>query len=223
MASVIYGYARVSTDDQDLTLQRAALERFGVDEIIEEHASGKTMNRRRFKALAEKLLRPGDTLVVWKLDRLGRNLSGVLEVIEEFKRQDIQLVSITDGFDARTPMGNAMMQISLVFAELERNLISERTKAGMAAAKAEGKTFGRKHYIRDFPKRLALLRAMDARGDLKDEDGMLLLTPAALADKLNAADRKAPQIKNVETIRRWKRDGFPWLDQKDPWKEGEAK
>lgn len=220
MTSVTYGYARVSTDDQDLTLQKAALERFGVDQIIEEHASGRTMNRRRFKVLAEKLLRPGDTLVVWKLDRLGRNLSGVLEVIEEFERQDINLVSITDGFDARTPMGRAMMQISLVFAELERNLISERTKAGMAAAKAEGKTFGRKHYIRDYPKRLKALRVLHAKGELLSEDRVLLKTPKALVELLNKADSKAPKIGNVETIRRWKRDGFPWLDDGEGQADG---
>ena len=214
MPSKIIGYARVSTEDQDLSLQKAALEKFGVDGIITEHASGKSVDRRQLKALL-KVSRPGDTVVVWKLDRLGRNLTGVLGVIEDFERRDINLVSITDGFDARTPMGRAMMQISLVFAELERNLISERTKAGMAAAKAEGKVFGRKPLITGFPKRMEYLRALDAAGQLRDADNVLLMTPRAICEGLNAADKKAPAIINVETVRRWRRDGFPGLDQGD--------
>lgn len=214
MPEKIIGYARVSTDDQDLTLQTAALEKFGVDAIISERASGKSVNRKYFQLML-KTMRNGDTIVVWKLDRLGRNLSAVLGVIELFEEQDINLVSITDGFDARTPMGRAMMQISLVFAELERNLISERTKAGMAAAKAEGKVFGRPSSIQGFPKRLRRMRQLDAEGKLRAPDGVLLMTPRAIRDELNKADRKAPEITNVETVRRWRRDGFPGLEPTD--------
>lgn len=212
MVSKIIGYARVSTDDQDLKLQHEALEKFGVDAVISEKAPGGTMNRRKLQLLLKYGVRPGDTLVVWKLDRLGRNLSGVLKMIEELEQNDIQLVSITDGFDVRTPMGRAMLQITLVFAELERNLISERTKAGMAAAKAEGKVFGRKPLIAGYPKRIKRMRELDAAGELRDPDGILRMTPRAIWEELNKADPKAPKIVNVETVRRWHREGFPGLE-----------
>jgi len=209
---MIIGYARVSTDDQSLGLQLAALERFGVDRIITEKASGKTVDRATFQNMLHYGVRPGDTLVVWKLDRMGRTLSGVIQVIEDMQKNGVDLVSITDGFDVRTPMGKAMMQISLVFAELERNMISERTKAGMAAAKAAGKTFGPKHSIMGFPKRLKLVKAMDADGQLRDGDGQLLISRADLIAALNAADKSAKPIKSAMTIKRWQDDGFPGLD-----------
>lgn len=206
-----YGYARVSTDDQDLTLQVNALEKYGVDFIFSEHASGKNMRRKGLKR-ALKVIRSGDTLVVWKLDRLGRDLSGVLATIKAMDDQGISLVSLTEQFDTQTPMGKAFMQIALVFAELERNMISERTKAGMAAGRAAGKRFGRSHSIRDFPKRIALLNKLDAAGELRDADGELRMSAQSLADRLNACDTKAPVISNPETVRRWKREGFQWLD-----------
>ncbi len=209
---MIIGYARVSTEEQELKLQHDALNKYGVDGIVSEKASGGDMHRKTFSMLLEHGIRKGDTVVVWKLDRLGRDLSGVLRAIERFEEVGVNLVSITDGFDARTPMGKAMMQISLVFAELERNLISERTKAGMAAAKAEGKTFGRKHSIRDFPKRIKALQKLEDAGELKTEDGILLKSPTYLVNLLNEKDKNAPPIKNVETIRRWKREGFPWIE-----------
>jgi len=212
---MIIGYARVSTEDQDLQLQMDALEKFGCERIVTEKASGKTMDRTKFQAFIKHGVRRGDVLVVWKLDRLGRTLSGVVQVIEELQVNGIDLVSITDGFDVRTPMGKAMMQITLVFAELERNLISERTKAGMAAAKAGGATFGRQHYIRDFPKRIRKLNKMNADGELLSADRVLLVSPRDLMDILNKADKEAPQIINPETIRRWARDNFPWLDEKE--------
>jgi DNA invertase Pin-like site-specific DNA recombinase len=205
-----YGYVRVSTDDQDLTLQVNALERYGVDFIFSDKASGKSMKRVGLKR-AVKVMRSGDILVVWKLDRLGRNLMGVLEMVESLKEAGIELVSITEQFDTTSPMGKAFMQIAMVFAELERNMISERTKAGMAAGKAAGKRFGRAHSIRDFPKRIALLDELDRADQLRDVDGELLMSAQALADKLNACDPKAPVISNPETVRRWKREGFQWL------------
>lgn len=214
--SRIWGYARVSTEDQDMSLQIAALERFGVDGVIKEKASGKTMKRKVFELLMHRaMLRPGDTLVVWKLDRLGRDLMGVLEVIEELNQRGVKLVSITDGFDARTPMGRAMMQISLVFAELERNLISERTKAGMRQRMAEGVKMGPKSKISDNEKRIKHLRKLDAKGKLRDESGDLLMSRATLIDILNAADPKAQPIKSDMTIRRWQSDGYTGLDKKE--------
>lgn len=212
----VFGYARVSTDDQDLTLQREALLRYGIrpEHIHEEHASGKSMKRPVLTRVM-KLLREDDTLVVWKLDRLGRTLTGVLEVMEILAARRVHFVSLTEHFDTSTPMGKAFLQFALVMAELERNLISERTKAGMAAAKAAGQRFGRPHAIRDYPKRLALLRRMDRAGKLRDADGELFIKAADLMEKLNAADPSAPPIGNPETVRRFKREGFPGVDLAD--------
>lgn len=222
----LIGYARVSTDDQDMRLQREALIRYGVpeDRIIEEKASGKTVHRRKLQALLRGM-RAGDCMVVWKLDRLGRTLTGVLEVLEYMAKNDIAFVSVTEMFDTSTPMGKAMLQVALVFAELERNMISERTKAGMAAARAAGQQFGRKHTITGSKKRMNLLRRLDQAGELRREDGELLMSAAELMERLNKADTKADRITNPETIRRWKRAGFAGVEdeiEEEPFDQEEA-
>jgi len=195
----LIGYARVSTDDQDLTLQRRALVGYGVDpqHIKEEHASGGTMNRPEWNKIM-RYMRDGDTVIIWKLDRLGRTLTGVLETLEEMKAKGVNLVSITDAWDTTTPFGDAMFKIALIFAELERKLIGERTKAGIAAKRAEsGMAWGRKSLIDSSPKRLAMMHKYLENGTREGVSARQLLP------LLNAADRKTPPIKNAETIRRW--------------------
>lgn len=212
--SFLIGYARVSTDDQDLSLQTRALERYGVppDRIFVEKASGKTMKRKVLSGIVRHL-RPDDVLVVWKLDRLGRTLTGVLEVLERIDQAGCRFVSLTEQFDTTQPMGRAMLQVALVFAELERSMISERTKAGMAEAKRKGAIFGRKNTITDSRRRLNMLRRMDRAGDLRDGNGELLMPAHELMAKLNAVnDPSAARIANPETVRRWKRAGFPGLE-----------
>lgn len=218
-----FGYARVSTDDQDMALQVAALEKFGVDHTFSEHASGKNMQRKQI-ARVVKQMRRGDTLVVWKLDRLGRTLTGVLEMIEQLNRDGINLVSLTESFDTTTPMGKAFLQIALVFAELERNMISERTKAGMAARKAADPNvkWGSKHILRDYPKHLEHIQGLYNVGEFSLEDrptekwpnaviskGM---TAAMLLAEINAVRAKGVKaFKSPETVRRWLREGAPGL------------
>lgn len=136
------GYMRVSTDDQDLSLQKAALERAGCEKIFSDKASGKTTSRTGLDQ-ALSLLKPGDVFTVWKIDRLGRRSAHVITLVEELTEKGIGFVSLTEGFDTTTPMGEAMVGILAVFAQLERRVISQRTKAGMAAAKANGKHLGR--------------------------------------------------------------------------------
>ncbi|MEM9717333.1 MAG: recombinase family protein [Pseudomonadota bacterium] len=224
-AGVTYGYARVSTDDQDMALQIAALTKHGIPEslIFSEHASGKTMKRKGLQDLVKRFLRDGDTLVVWKLDRLGRDLKSVLEIIEQLDRRNIEFISLTESFDTSTPMGKAFMQIALVFAELERNMISERTKVGMAAKKAAGQRYGRKpkiwHDGRGSEKRIAYLRSLDAEGKLRERIGdewVLIPKAADLTAELNKAKNMGPKdhiIKNPETVRRWQRDGLQGLTE----------
>tara|TARA_B110000977_G_C11041423_1_gene479029 strand:- start:406 stop:1143 length:738 start_codon:yes stop_codon:yes gene_type:complete len=201
-----YGYARVSTEDQDLSLQINALEKYGVDHMFSESASGKNMERKELKMVL-RLMRPGDTLVVWKIDRLGRSLMGVLNVIKEIRDKDIEFVSITEQFDTTTPMGNAMLQIALVFAELERNMISERTKAGMAAAKARGKKAGRTNYILSHPKRYELFCQLWVMGRIPDGD----MSYSMVQDAMNKAQSK-PLMKSAASISNWKRRGWDGFD-----------
>src|SRR6478735_458524 len=137
------GYARVSTEDQRLDLQKDALKAAGCRKIFEDRASGARSERPGLtQALSH--LRPGDTLVVWKLDRLGRTTHQLVGLLEQFESEGIKLRSLQDGIDPSTSMGKAMLQIGAVFAEMERNLVRERTKAGLAAARARGRLGGRK-------------------------------------------------------------------------------
>lgn len=136
------GYMRVSTEDQDMTLQKAALERYGCDRIFSDQISGRITSREGLNA-ALAALKSGDTFVVWKLDRFARNTAQAMTAIDDFLKRKIGFVSITEGFDTTTPTGKAMAGMIAIFAELERSFISERTKAGLAAVKARGDRIGR--------------------------------------------------------------------------------
>lgn len=202
----LIGYARVSTDDQDLTLQLEALRRYGVPDhaIYREHASGGKMNRVQLER-ALRPLHPGDTFVVWRLDRLGRTLTGVLDVLQQIEAQGVHFVSLMEKFDTSSSLGRAMLHMAMVFAQLERDLISERTKAGMAVARARGARFGQPHKIADNPKRLAEAR-------LIVEHGVENFTAAEAVARLNAADPAAKPIKSTATWGRWLKDGCPGAD-----------
>lgn len=139
-----WGYARVSTTDQDVAAQRRALEAAGVEpgHIIEEQASGAKRDRPGLVSLLEQLER-GDVLVVWKLDRLGRSLRHLLEVIDNLKERGVEFRSLTDGLDTTTPAGQLMFAICGAFAEFERSMALERTMTGLDAAKERGVHLGR--------------------------------------------------------------------------------
>src|SRR5499425_1137252 len=142
-----YGYARVSTDDQNTALQRAALKRAGCTTLFtDEGLSGATVKRPALTRCL-KVLRPGDTLIVWKLDRLGRNLRDLITLLDELRTQGIKFRSLTEHIDTETAAGRAMWQMIGVLAELERSLITERTRAGVQAAKQRGVKFGRKRKL----------------------------------------------------------------------------
>src|SRR6516225_1770189 len=142
-----YGYARVSTDDQNTALQRAALKRAGCTTLFtDEGLSGATVKRPALTRCL-KDLRPGDTLIVWKLDRLGRNLRDLITLLDALRAQGIKFRSLTEHIDTETATGRAMWQMIGVLAELERSLISERTRAGVKAARDRGVKFGRKRKL----------------------------------------------------------------------------
>ena len=137
------GYARVSTKDQNLDLQIDALGRAGCDVIFEEHISGTKSDRPELlKAL--HLLKAGDTLVVYKLDRLTRSLKHLLEISQILQERRANLQSTTNEIDTTTAMGKCYFQIIDAIAEMERGLILERTMAGLAAARKSGKKLGRR-------------------------------------------------------------------------------
>lgn len=215
----VWGYARVSTYDQNMRMQIDALEEYGVDGIFKESASGGDMDREMLNwMLHEIYLRPGDTIVVWKLDRLGRSVKGLIEIVETIQKRGARLVSLNDHIDTETANGRLLFNIIASMAQWERDMISERTKAGMAAAKAAGQTFGRKHLIKDDERRLRYMRKLNAQGKLLDEEGKCNLLDADLMVELNKANPKS-KIKSLETVRRWRRDGFPGLIKTDDEKE----
>jgi DNA invertase Pin-like site-specific DNA recombinase len=137
------GYARVSTTEQNLDLQRDALKRAGCEKIIEDTVSGGKLHRSGLERLRE-MLRPGDVLAVWRLDRLGRSLKHLIELMAELEGQGIGFQSISESIDTTTPGGKLVFRIFGALAEFERNLIRDRTHAGLAAARARGRTGGRR-------------------------------------------------------------------------------
>ena len=133
------GYARVSTRDQNLEMQLDALNRAGCKRIFTDKLSGAQVER---PGLNEALshLREGDTLVVWKLDRLGRSVKGLVDLVNELETQKVHFQSVTDGVDTKTPAGRFHVMASL--AQMERELILERTRAGLEAARCQGRVGG---------------------------------------------------------------------------------
>jgi DNA invertase Pin-like site-specific DNA recombinase len=138
------GYARVSSNNQDLELQRQELLKAGCGKIFSESVSGKDNNRTKLIEMIDSL-RAQDVVVVYKIDRIARSLKGLIEIVELFKDKEVDLVSLDSGdrVDTTSPMGKAFFQIAGVFAELERGMINARTKAGIAKAKIDGVKFGR--------------------------------------------------------------------------------
>lgn len=139
-----YGYARVSTDDQNADLQHAALKKARCQKIFtDDGLSGRNTKRPALQRLL-KALRPGDSVTVWKMDRLGRSLRDLITMLDGFRDRRIEFRSITEAIDTKTSTGRAMWQMIGILAELEASMISERTRAGAVAARARGVKFGRK-------------------------------------------------------------------------------
>lgn len=136
------GYARVSTQDQKLELQLDELNRFGCEIIFKEKLSGKNKIRPELSRMIEQL-RAGDIVVVWKLDRLGRSLKDLIELVASFREKGVEFVSLKDGIDTGTATGRFTFNIFASLAEFEREIIRERTMAGLQAARARGKNGGR--------------------------------------------------------------------------------
>jgi DNA invertase Pin-like site-specific DNA recombinase len=136
------GYARVSTFEQNLDMQIDALNKEDCRQVFTDKVSGTKSSKPAFEKLLESA-RAGDTIVVWKLDRLGRNTVKLIELVEELAKRKINLKSLSEQVDTTTATGNLFFQFMCILAEHERNIISERTKAGLSSARARGRTGGR--------------------------------------------------------------------------------
>lgn len=138
------GYARVSTEDQNLDLQLGALRASGCKKIFTDHGiSGITFSRPGLDE-ALRALSAGDTLVVWRLDRLGRSIQKLIELVDMLGKSEIQFISLTECIDTTSAGGTLLFHIMAALAQFERSLIAERTRAGMLAAKARGEHVGRR-------------------------------------------------------------------------------
>lgn len=173
----LIGYARVSTEEQHLDLQLDALGQAGCHKIYTDQGVSAVAKKRDGFESALKALRTGDVLVIWKMDRAFRSLKHALDTLEMFEHREIAFVSLTDQIDTTTAMGKCMYQIRNAFAELERNLISERTKAGMAAAKKRGVKLGR-------PQKLSLDQVRWAQTQLRTDSQLEI---SHLAHRLNVS------------------------------------
>jgi DNA invertase Pin-like site-specific DNA recombinase len=162
---MLIGYARVSTQDQTLDLQKDALQKEGCDRIFTDTASGAKAERTGLdEALSH--LREGDTLVVWRLDRLGRSLKHLIETITRLNNRGIGFKSITESIDTTTSGGKLIFHIFGALAEFERDIIRERTQAGLTAARARGRKGGR-------PKALTPRKAQMAQALYKDKNNTI--------------------------------------------------
>lgn len=164
---MLVGYARVSTEDQDTTLQTDALERAGCSRVFKEKRSGVDRDRPQLKAAID-YLREGDTLVVWKLDRLARSMSQLITTVAILEERRIGLKSLTEQIDTSTPGGKLIFHIFSALAEFEKDIIRERTRAGLQAARERGRVGGRP-------------RGLDAQG---------IITVRALLKETNASVRE---------------------------------
>lgn len=144
---MLIGYARVSTEEQNLDLQTQALQKLGCDKIYSDFGVSGAKSSRKGLDQAMARLRSGDKLVVWRLDRLGRSLTHLVQLLETLGRRNIRFHSITEHIDTSSSGGRLVFHMMAALAEFERSLISERTRAGIAAARARGKPIGRPHLL----------------------------------------------------------------------------
>ncbi|WP_080405562.1 recombinase family protein [Burkholderia ubonensis] len=155
------GYARVSTDEQHLDMQLAALTAYPCDLIFSDQGMSGARFDRPGLCDALKAVRPGSSLIVWRLDRLGRSLKHLVEVISKLNEQDVRVISLTESIDTRSSSGRFTFHMIAALAEFERSLISERTRAGMIAARERGQRAGR-------PRALTISQINQARVLLQD-------------------------------------------------------
>lgn len=174
---MLVGYARVSTEDQKLELQLDALRQAGAEKIFTDKVSSVKARPGLDDALA--YAREGDVFVVWKLDRLGRTVKGLIELVGLLQKRGVQFRSLTDGIDTSTPAGRFFFHVMSALAEMERELVCERTKAGLVAARARGRKGGRKPKMSD-SKLIAAKQLLDTGSPVQEVAANLGVSRATL-------------------------------------------
>lgn len=189
------GYARVSTVEQNLNLQIDALKNAGCEKIFEEKISGASKSRPELDRMIDQF-RKGDELYVWRLDRLGRNLKHIIDLVLELNDKGVIVKGLTDGVDTSTINGILLLNIMASFAEYERELIKERTNAGLRIARENGKIGGRpKGFTKETVRKLLIIRT-----SYKDEDQ----TPEQIYNSLNIS--RATYYRYVKILEQYTND-----------------
>lgn len=194
----LVGYARASTAEQNLGLQRDALAKAGCEEVFEDQASGAKAERPGLKeALA--FVRRGDALVVWKLDRLGRSMAHLIETVRKLEAKGVGFRSLTEGVDTTTPGGTLVFHIFGALAQFERDLIRERTNAGLKAAEARGRKGGRRPVVT--PDKLAKAKAHLAAGlTVREAAARVKVSKTALYKALEGSARAAKGVSSRSVL-----------------------
>ena len=190
---MLIGYARVSTIDQNLDLQIDALTKAGCEKIYHDKMSGVKSARPGLEKVLE-MSRPGDSLVIWRLDRLGRSLKDLIVIAETLKERSIGLRSLEEGIDTTTSTGILMFNLMSVLAEFERNLIRERSKAGLAAARSRGKLGGRPKTLTQSQQQLAVKLYHDREHSIKEICSMMSISKPTLYKYVAAQNTPCPSV-----------------------------
>src|SRR6185295_346397 len=193
---MLIGYARVSTNDQETATQVAALKAAGCERTYREKASGGRWDRPELHRLLDQI-RKGDVLVVWKLDRLSRSLRDVLMIMERLAEAEAGFRSLTEAIDTTTPAGRMLMQMVGAFAEFERAMLRERTKAGLESARRQGRVGGRRPKLT--PQQEAEVIRMVSKGDKTAADAARLfkIHPATVSRLLSRARLNQPASRSL--------------------------
>ncbi|TPG38557.1 recombinase family protein [Roseomonas nepalensis] len=193
---MLLGYMRVSTAEQNLALQRDALTAIGCERLYEDICSGALTDRPGLtKALDQ--LRAGDTLVVWKLDRIGRSLGHVVELVAGLQGRGIGLKVLTGGIDTTSSTGRLVFGIFATLAEFERDLIRERTMAGLAAARARGRNGGRPRLMTAAKLRTAMAMMADRSNAASDVAGQLGISLSTLYAYMDGEGQAKPRARKL--------------------------
>jgi len=186
---MLIGYARVSTHDQNLDLQKDALEKAGCKKIYVEQMSGSSRIRPELEKTLE-MLRNGDTLVVWRLDRLGRSLKHLIELISKLEQREIGFKSLMESMDTTTSGGKLIFHIFGALAEFEHNLIKERTSAGLAAARARGRNGGRPLKLDEKKRELAIKLYNERERSIKEICQIMGVSKPTLYSYIHKQDKE---------------------------------
>ena len=193
--SMLIGYARVSTPDQKLDLQIDALKKIGCEKIYHDKISGAKTKRPGLEKSLE-IARAGDTLVIWRLDRLGRSLKDLIQIAETLKKRDIGLKSLEEGIDTTTSTGQLMFHLFGALAEFEKNLINERSQAGLNAARSRGRLGGRPKSLNRDQQQLVVKLYNDRTHSINEICSMMKISKPTLYSYLAAA-QNTPCLSSV--------------------------